>query len=393
MPSATSPMNGETSATIRQMIRMPAITTADVLSCAFGFALMTAYWPGISGAATTPRWIVGALLTVVLYVLPDTRITAAHWFGIALVTWLTASLIWSEGRLDGIGAMLPLLVAASAFAVGSHLTDLRPLMVGAALGLSISSLAAVAQWYGWQGIEADGVAGLFVNRDRLAAAAALVVIGLVAHRRLWPLLPLLAPSLLLTGSRGAWLALGAGLLMLVTGRNRLWLVAAVAIGLAATLMTRDMGAWIASDRERYAIWSDTVAALNTWGHGLGSFRESFPAYAQHFDIALQGTRPEHPHSEWLWLHFEGGYPAVFLVAAFAFCVLHGNSDHARGVVVAILVLATFAMPFHDPATAILGALCAGFVAGRRARDDDAAFDRGMALRAGMAALERRGRAF
>ena len=150
----------------------------EFLAGLFGFALMTAYWPNISGVATTPRWDVAVLLAVVLFVAPRVRMTAAHWLGALLMGWLLLSLTWSNGRDDGIDIAFRMGCAAVAFAVGSLIKDIRPLIQGAALGIGISSAVAIAQWLGWHGMEQKGGAfsGLFFDRNRLAAAAALVAL-------------------------------------------------------------------------------------------------------------------------------------------------------------------------------------------------------------------------
>jgi hypothetical protein len=363
----------------------------------FGFVLMTAYWPGISGVATTPRWDVAALLAVVLFFLPRIRMTATHWLGLALIGWLFLSIAWNDGgadgRLDGIENGLTLLICLVAFAVGSQLSGVNNILIGAALGIGVNSAFAIAQWFGWTGfVETfDGShAGLFYNPDRLAAAAAMVAVGLVALPRLWVLLPLLLPSLVLAPSRGAWLALIAGCSVLAPFKIRLLIV------VTSTCFV----AWVAlhgfdaSASQRFMIWQDTIANLTVFGHGIGSFREDFIRMAHAFNITAQQSRPEHPHNEWLWLAFEGGVPAVGLGMLFAGTLWQACNDRPEFPILACLfVLALFAMPFHDPATLVLGALCAGCAARHRDRVSDRAVHRGGPLRAGLSADATRARAF
>jgi hypothetical protein len=370
---------------------------SELIACVFGFTLMVAYWPGISGVAMTPRWDVAALLAVVLFFAPRVRVTAAHWLGLVLIAWLALSMLWNDGaeagRLDGAHALLELVIGAIAFAVGSTLTNLRGVMIGAAIGIGVNSVVAIAQSYGWDGpIETiyGGYAGLFYNRDRLAAAAAVVAVGVVALPRVWLLLPLLLPSLILAPSRAAWLALATGCFVLSPFKMRS-LIASIVIACFASMLFHGIDS---SNLERFAIWRETIANLSFFGHGLGSFREIFPQVAQSYDFNHWQTRPEHPHNEWLWLAFEGGTPALGLGSAFALSVWsRADSASGRGVLAGLLVLSVFAMPFHDPATLVLGALCAGYLARGRDRVSDRAVDRGMALRAGVAANVRRARAF
>lgn len=353
----------------------------DRIAALFGFALMTAYWPNISGVATTPRWDVGALLGLALFFTPRVRMTATHWLGLSLLAWLFVSLFWSAGWLDGVDAAFTLTVAAVAFALGCTMTDMRAVFMGAAIGLGISSAVVIAQWFGWQGLEQydGGPGGLFYNRDRLAAAAALVAIGTVALRvRPWLLLPLLAPSLVLTHSRGAWLALAAGLLSFRPNWSiSMWPLRIIAlVAVIAIFAVRGF-----NGGGRMEMWQDTLGAIEFHGHGLGSFRETYPGIAHAFDISHQNARPEHPHNEWLWLAYEGGIVAFALALTFAYRLFRESEDEPeRGILAGLFVLSLFAMPLHDPATVILGALCAGRVAGRAAGVRDAAVDRRSALR-------------
>jgi O-antigen ligase len=363
----------------------------------FGFALTTAYWPGIAGVATTPRWDVAALLAVVFFCGTCVRMTAAHWLGLALIGWLFLSLSWSEGQPDGIDAAFKIGLAGIAFAVGSNLKDIRSLWIGSASGIGVSSVISIYQAMGWwNGLVTEGVvSGLFYNPDRLAAAAAIVALGLLTVGRWYSalLLPLLAPSLILTGSRAAWVAVVTGVLTVPTRWPiAMWFVRAAALcsgSLYLAIRGND-----ASIGERVALYRDTAAALTTFGHGLGSFRESFMNHAHFFDIAVTHSRPEHPHNEWLWIAYEGGIPAFALAMAFAAAVWRRSVDMPeRAVLAGLFVLSMFAMPFHDPATLILGALCAGYIAGDRARYGVESLDGGLALQPRVASGIGRRRAF
>lgn len=364
----------------------------NLLAAAFGLALTTAYWPGIAGVATTPRWDVAALLSVVLFFSPPFRMTMTHWIGIALIAWLALSLLWNDGGADGLSdgvqELIQIAMIAVAFAVGSSMTDIRPLFIGAALGIGINSGFAIAQWMGWDGAEViltrDGhFAGLFYERDRLASAAAMVAVGLVALPRAWRLLPLVLPSLILAPYKAALLAVAGGLLVMAGNKGRVVIAASVA-SIAGWFLFHGIDP---SNAERLMIWQDTITNLTWFGHGLGSFREDFIRIAHAFDIAVQHTRPEHPHNELLWIDFEGGLPATALAALFAGGLwVHSEAcPRLRGVLACVSVLALFAMPLHDPATAVLFTLCAGHVVGCDARLRDGFVSRRGALRASMAA--------
>lgn len=347
-----------------------ALRWSDLLLAAFGMALMAAFWPGISGAATTPRWIVAALLCGYFFVMKPAPGSAAGTIGAFLMVWLLASLFWSQGALDGVDAAFKLSLAGVAFVAGATMDDLRPLFAGAAIGLAISSGVAVAQTLGWHGIPSidDTPAGLFVNRDRLAAAAALAVIGGVALRQWWTV-PLLLPALVLGNSRGAWLAVALGLFVLA--KRSLFEFALFVLALVvAVLSLRGVDIVDLAVSERIWIWRDTLSGVTFWGHGLGSFRETFPTYldafAKSWSMTTAPTRPEHPHNEFLWLLYEGGVPALGLAGCFSASCWRACHHSVRAVLATLFVLAQFAMPLHDPATLIVGALVAGFCAGRGA---------------------------
>lgn len=371
-------------------LMLKALRISDLLAGIFGFALMVAYWPGIAGAATTPRWDIAALLAVALFFAPPVRMTTAHWLGLVLIGWMALSLLWndggSDGRYDGVQELIQLVVIGIAFAVGSTMTDTRALFWGAAIGIGVNSVFAVAQWSGWGGHLIDVLdgnpAGLFFNRDRLAAAAALVALGLVALPRGWLALPLIAPSLILAPSRGAWLALVAGWFVLASARVR-WMIG---IAGAVTIAWVTLRGFDSSASQRVMIWQDTIANLNFFGHGLGSFREDFIRFAHAFNITAQDSRPENAHNEFLWLDFEGGIPAVGLGVLFALAIWFAGDGRAdRAVLAGMFVLCLVAMPLHDPATVVLVAVVAGNIAGAGARLRHGAVDRGLAIRAGLAA--------
>ena len=356
----------------------------EFLAGLFGFALMTAYWPNISGVATTPRWDVAVLLAVVLFVAPRVRMTAAHWLGALLMGWLLLSLTWSNGRDDGIDIAFRMGCAAVAFAVGSLIKDIRPLIQGAALGIGISSAVAIAQWLGWHGMEQKGgaFAGLFFDRNRLAAAAALVAIGLVALHRSWPWLLPVAPSLMLAPSRAAWIALAAGLLT-IPGRSPVLMWSARALAFIAAVVLLHVRGFDPSTSQHIELARDTIPHLTLFGHGLGSFRESFPAYEHFYISAWYGERPEHPHNEWLWLAHDGGVPAFGLALGFGLSLWKSCEDGIRSVLVGLVALSMFEMPLQDPATLVLSALVAGFAASELDRIRDAIVDRGGLLCQGL----------
>lgn len=354
---------------------------------ALGFALMAAYWPGIAGAATAPRWIVGAAMAGALFLAPGRTGRAGiaiDAIGALLLAWLVASLAWSAAPLDGLDTALKLVVVVAAFLFGRESTNIRPFVAGAAIGLMPSSVVAIAQWNGNYFVEAYGeVGGLFYNGDRLAAAAALVAAAALGLRMWWAL-PGLVPALILPLSRAAWIALAASLIVFAWQRGRTFdrfMVLAILgqLGLLAVMLGPQW--WPDSNTERWTIWTWTATHLDLPGHGLGSFAANPMILPGHGTT----THPEHPHSEWLWLAYEGGVVALALCGALAVLLWRAATDALRLVLVGLLVLSAFAMPWHDPGTVLFAAVVAGALARGRGDVRDAAGDGRVALCAGHAA--------
>lgn len=332
---------------------------------ALGVAVTTLHWPGVSGAANTPRWaLLAVLLALILFVVPGLRRwTTAGLFGAALVAWALLSLSWSVAPLDGIDKALKIvLVLGPAFALGAMLDDIEPLFVGAGIGIAINGGIAAAQLFGFSGIaQAFAPAGLFVNCNFLAEAAALTAIYLALVGR-YTLAALCLPALLLPVSRAAMLSVIAVAVVMLWRKSPIAVVGLAAACIVAAGLTVATGYRTFSVHERMAIWSDTTRQVTVIGHGLGSFREQFPKAATATDIGKQ--RPAHAHNEALNLGFELGLIGLILAALFVLS-LFGPLTPARLVLIAFAVEASFAFPLHLPTTAFLALILAGHVAGGR----------------------------
>lgn len=358
MTSTTSPTHSTTTMTNRAV--------AFVL----GFLVFAAYWPSIGGPATTPRWIVIFVMVPLLLCFANrVRLTLAHAIGFFFVAWCAISLTWSVSPNDGIGSLIGLVMLAAAFAVGSQLEDALPLYRGAALGMAISSVVVIGQWLDLITLPAHFLpAATFVNSGNMGEAAALVFVACLFHRIRWGMI-VVAPALVLSGSHGAWLAvIVASLVWLWTNRRR-WtavictVVLMVTTAIGASLLS-SLAPNLASQRERLAIWTDSLQALSSpsramIGYGIGSYWETFPSIAKATDIANE--RPAHAHNELIDIAFETGLIGVglFLLFAIALC---GGIDPSRLILITLAVEACFAFPLRNPATAFLGVVVAGLAA-------------------------------
>ncbi len=321
---------------------------------ALGFLVSSLYWPGIAGAASTPRW--AALFIIVPLLLTDRRPAAPHWAMVAFVAIAAASLFWTPAPIDGIGELFVFVMGAALLFLGSQTDDLRPFFIGCVAGLGISSVVCIAQALGWHPMAERAVApapfGLFVNGNYLAEAAALVLVAAVAERMWWAI-PVLAPSLILPHARGAALAVAVAAVAYFWNKSR-----AVSVALCLSIVL--ISVWVvqhmdSAASERLTIWQSTMTGLTFWGHGIGSFWSVYPTFDQG---AIIDSMPAHPHNEFLHIAFELGVPGV--LAALVFCLMMaGPIDTPRLVLVALLVEACLAFPLHLPATAAIGFIAAG----------------------------------
>lgn len=319
---------------------------------ALGFLVSSLYWPGIAGAASSPRWAI--LFATVPWMLSPRRVSAAHVAGIAFISWAVVTLTWGLALLDGIDAIAILLLLAGCFCLGNQLNSIRPLIIGAALGLSVSSVVAVMQWWGLNPVRDNAVGlpgGLFVNGNFMAEAAALVIVGVVAER-MWWLLPGLMPAMLLPHARGAMLASAIATVVVLRSKFAVVVGLSVAIALAVVWTAFHIDGQIA---ERFEMWGVTGRNVTAFGHGIGSF---WVGYADLDPRDVITTSPTHPHNEFLEIAFELGIVGVLL--GLAFCVtLAGPIDTPRLILIALTVEACFAFPTHSPTTAFLGMVAAG----------------------------------
>ena len=282
--------------------------------------------------------------------------TRAHLLGCVFIGWAALSVLWSPQPLYSLNGLWQVVILpAICFCLGSQNRSLRPLFIGAGIGLAVSSAISIGQlagWIDWPSINIPS--GLFLNKNFMAEAAALVLIWLIAER-VWWLAILVAPCVVLAGARGALLALAIGL-GLLTIRRLSWLtlglLAAVAGLFIIGLWGPDPVDWpFATLGERWSIWVDTVHGIGFLGSGIGSY--GFMPHPMQPDGALM-----HAHNDYLELVYELGVVGAILGALFAW-ELRGPLNSARLVLIVFAVEACFAFPSHLPATLAIAALVAG----------------------------------
>jgi hypothetical protein len=315
--------------------------------------LAIAYIPGLTGATIATQWpLLFALLPLALW--RKGEWTWTHTAGALFIAYSIISLAWSPNRYDGVWGLMMIAVWALSFHLGTTLPSLLPVWRGLAMGLGVSSLIAILQWWGYNAVlSAPGQnAGLLYSTAASGAIAAIVIVGLYCHGLLWglwwwvlPVLPLLA----LSGQRLPFLAI-----FLATSRNWKFItVFAIAASVVVLLWPSQ------SDLIRFAIWRAAVSELTWFGMGPNSFINlwiSLPdGYAHH---------PEYAHNDYLQFVFEAGIFSLLPLAVMAAALLRTDSvDWPAFVVFAVLCGGYF--PLHSPLTAFVGPLLAGhLVAGR-----------------------------
>lgn len=366
MPRSAPPWSTASSSSLRGLLS-PRLNPG-LIAGVFSFVLTIAFVPWWSGPSNSPRWALIALASLAAFwcaVRPKTE----HWLGAAWLAWAALSLLWSMGPYEGAEQLARLWFLAGIFVIGAALPDLRPVIVGLGLGFCVNSALAVAQMFGFAGIPSlGGIAGLFARNNYLGEPAALVLVALVplalAEPRLWWLAAGVAPSVVLSGSRGAWLAIAVAATAWIWTRSKLAaiiLVMAVGLtgflaferGLAGPAITRQF--W-SSTEERLLIWRSTAEGLTFTGSGLGSFRARFPSHAPDFNFIE--TRPGHAHNDFLEMVYELG-PGALLYVAMLLLLLCGPLGAEKLVLIAFMAEGSFGFPLHFPVTAAFAALAAG----------------------------------
>jgi hypothetical protein len=273
--------------------------------------------------------------------------TSLHWLGVVFLAYAAISIAWTPFWQDGVWAIWQLILLALAFWLGSSLSNLRSIILGVAVALWLSSAMAIAQLFGEHSVLTAGASypGLLYNPMIAGEVAALTIVGLIVYNEWWYILGV-APSLILSQSRGAWLSLAIGL---VAWRFRSWwLLACVAFGFLLGVVYFHSP----HDDLRLRFWDLAIHSLYPFGWGVGSW----------VDVLVPPYHPEYVHNDYLQLAFEFGFGAIPALFILAVCALQ-RSSREWPVFVTFLFMAVFSFPLHAPITAFLGALCAGRLAG------------------------------
>lgn len=291
-----------------------------------GLILPICFIAGLTGASIPTQW---SFLSIAL--LPTlwrhSQVNRFHWFGLLFVGYAALSLWWSS-ESTAMGLWLVVIVVLS-FWLGSVSPDLSPLWRGLAIGLSISSVVAVAQAAGWSGVESSGhPAGLLFNPTIQAASMAMVIVALACQRD-WFHIPAMLPGLWLADSRGG---LGVGLIShMIEGQDLL------------------LGP---SDIARWQIWRAAFGQLTIFGHGAGSFAGLL------YQVGPTVFYPEHVHNDYLQLAYEFGIAAAPVYYIYIACLARVRATWWPAFAV-FAGSGLFFFPLYTPVPAFAGAVLAG----------------------------------
>lgn len=319
-----------------------------------GLGVITIYIPGIIGGAIPTGWLF-LCLTIPFFILyADIKLG----LGFIFICYAALSLLWVKSLNISFFYFVQLLALAGVYVIGQNIKDIKIIFKGLALGLGVSSIAAIYQYLGNHSIYSlnDAVAGFFINPNIYSEISAILLIGLIVLK-LWVWIPVTLPGLILVQSRAAMLGLAVGLLFYLWQFNR-----KLAIGLTLTLcLTASYFYWgrfdLSSIYERFNLWADTIQGFKFFGNGIGSYETMFPFYATHLNTEI--ARPKFAHNDLLQAIFEFGVGSIFIILA----VLNVFNSKKKETIIlyTILVISFFTYPLHVPATSFIAFLVAGYI--------------------------------
>ncbi len=329
------------------------------------------------------------------------RFTVFDGMLVLFLFWATFSVLFAPYQHAASGALLRIVCAAILYlwlVFHPSLKGLRwSLVAVTAQGLFQAALV-VYQWQ-WLGTERPG--GTFYNPNFTAgflAAAIFLTLGWMyapsspSSRRGWArvflpaaIVSFMAVGIVLTGSRGGMLALVCGSMVLIAGRNILYLLLPAGAGLAGlvvypnpwierivNLSQTDVFAY-----SRLSIWKSALEMMREYplfGIGLGQYKYYSSRFA--FPVESHWARysrvAETPHSEYLQVGAEMGVTGVVIFLAGTACLVvfsltllrnRSASDRWRiapllAALSAVLVHAAVDFPLQIPPIALLVVLAA-----------------------------------
>lgn len=314
------------------------------------------YVAGYTGAYMPTQWAVLSLTLPLSLWRPAPRMVLNWLGGLFLAYAAFAAAAWQDNLYTAVLGLWYLFIWALAFRWGTTLTDLRSMWKGLAVGLSISSLVALAQHFGaaFPAIDYDThgrAPGLLFNPVVSGLACSIVIIGCISNH-LWRYTPLLFLGLALSGSRGGWLIL---VIIAIARLTRVW-IALTLFMLGALTFSYFAGD---SDHQRLIIWGIAIHGLTALGWGPDSFNDVYAIIPD--AVGPQLNHLEFAHNDYLQLLFEYGLGAIPLLALLA-CTITRTANRNWPALFACAIAACFAFPLYHPLTAFVFCVLAGHLA-------------------------------
>lgn len=249
--------------------------------------------------------------------------------GVAIATLSTTSLLWALLTAHNTAAQVYVMTLACAAVVGYYLRNLDLMWLGV-----VCVLTAFLIVYPFLPFT--------INRNALGAAVALTAAGAITAGIYW-FFPLALVSLLILGSRGAFLALVITIALSL--RNR-WATLTLFIIAAAIVAIFSTGR-VDTIAHRFGIWQDTLSSMSIWGHGFGSFADAYAAFPRKTN-AIGFQFAPHAYNDYLELLFELGLFAIPLWIALILCL---DTEGPHLVPITFLILAVSYFPLYIPGVA------------------------------------------
>lgn len=228
--------------------------------------------------------------------------------GMLFLVYASLSLAWSPG--DRLWAAGVLATLAASFWLGSYLRDLRWIGIGFVAWTCLNIVTPI--------FFPDIPFGIYGNRNFLGCVVALAIAVALAQRLYW-FLPLGLVGHAITQSRGAMIATGVTLLIVLWAYNRLAAITTIGFAIAATLYASpELGI---SFLARLGVWQSTLNHLTPFGHGFGSFYEAYNTFPVHINMTL--IRPAHAYNDALELLFDLGIGTIPLWILLILCLESG----------------------------------------------------------------------
>lgn len=331
---------------------MKRVGALNIILCSYSFLLSIFYVPFFFSGATNTRWAFLAVTTpILILILERQSFTLLHLIGLSFCIFSLFSLLWTFNFYDSIDNLINLFIIAQIFVLGNRLNDLKPIFLGLGFGIAISSFYTFILNY-------EG--GLFINRNILADAAILTIVGLIIYK-LWWLIPLALPSAL-TGSRAVIIAALASLAAFVWNKNKFAkygiLILIIFVVVASIIFDYRIGSII----QRLELWKDIVNGFSLLGNGYGSLYSAYPYFSEAIDTLKE--RPRYAHNDLIQIVFELGICGYILAILFISILLRININE-KYIIFTFIILSLFSFPFHMPVSAFIFSIVAGYMSRNR----------------------------